>query len=270
MDPMTAMAIANLASSGIQMGVGAVQDKRADDILDNLVRPEQKTPESATKAVKLYESMTGKNAPGYSNAIENIDAGTARTARAIRGSAGSSQEALQALLSLDAQNKDSFRGLDANNDAFRTQMMQLYGQGLSMLGEYEQANFDWNQKQKFLEEAAAASALKNAGIQNQVFAADKALSTAAIPFGTKSDADLSSDNVVAAAKTANTTTAGATPNAEKTQAVLDLEEMLYGGTGTAYSNEDMGSNKSTSTQFDPTPILQFFSPNSKKSFYEFE
>ena len=255
MDPMTGLMIANLASSGIQAGVGAWQTKQAKDILADLDRPIQKTPESATKSVKMYESMTGKNAPGYSAAIENIDAGTARTARAIRGSAGSSQEALQALLSLDAQNKDSFRGLDAQNDSFQQRMMELYGSGLNMLAGYEQDNFDWNEKSKFLEETAAASALTNAGIVNKVNSADKALSTTAIPYEKSlTDNQLSSNDVSAMAKTANTaTTAGGGtegPATKQLETTVDgVDDLL------AYNNADLGTGKKSSVVTSPEPSI---------------
>jgi hypothetical protein len=170
MDPITMMAIqAGISAipSLIQGVQGIRQNKEANELLKNTKRPDMAIPTAATESLGIARNMASSfDMPGQANAEQALNQQLAGGINNATNLASSGPEALAAAVSLygnrmNAQN--TLAGQAAQNYMGRQQNLQNQ---LASYADLQQAQWDWNTKQKYLADAATASAMKQAGQTN--------------------------------------------------------------------------------------------------------
>jgi hypothetical protein len=183
MDPMTMMMLAKGVSSGIpaltQAGIGIWQNKKANDLMENLVDPVYEIPEAAKDSLSLARNNAGSRMmSGQTQAQQMLDQNYANTSEDIMEAAGSSNDALGALVKANAnmQGSQNELSMKAAQDYEKRQLDLT--RALAMMAGYEDKKFQVDVIDKFNRDSTAASAFKNAAINN-IFDATKTASGAA-------------------------------------------------------------------------------------------
>lgn len=132
----------------------------------NPVRPTYSVPGAVTEAVDTARMGANALFPGYGMAQNNIQGSTANAVRSAQ-QAGSGNNVLATIAAAQGNEANSMNSLAASNANF------LFGQRLNLQNAlfnragYQDKAWDYNQRQKYDEEAAAKAALKESGMQNQ-------------------------------------------------------------------------------------------------------
>jgi len=183
LDPMTAMMLAKGISSGVpalaQAGLGVWQGIQGKKMSENLVDPVYDIPDSAKESLGLARVNAGSRMmSGQTQAQQMLDQNYANTSEDIMEAAGTSNDALGALVKANAnmQGSQNELSMKAANDYERRQ--QDLTRALAMMAGYEDKAFKINVLDKFERDSSAASAMKNAAINN-VFGGIKTASNAA-------------------------------------------------------------------------------------------
>jgi len=164
-----------LVSLMVQMGptiyqglLGRKQAKEAEKLRNSLVRPEMPIQPSYQKALGMAEQAAGSRYMSNQRAIEQ---GIEQSGADLLGTASQSATSTQDLqnvlkkVSEDITKAKGNLGMQAASDYERRQLalQQMY----QTMGGLEQTQWDYNTKQKFDDDAAAAAALETAAITNK-------------------------------------------------------------------------------------------------------
>lgn len=159
--------LALLAPSILQTAIGGIQALAGQKRLGELERPVRTVSPAVQEGVarSRYLSQAGRR-PGSKEAREQITTTQAGAVSQIQKAGGTSGTTMAA--ALGAQKQAGRANLQENvlDAQFRYKMNTQFLQQLQNLAKEQQMNFQWNQAQKFAEEAGAAQALGEAGLQN--------------------------------------------------------------------------------------------------------
>lgn len=162
-----------LGSQMFNAGVTLSQSKKRPTLdIDTMT-----TPDAINRLVEISRMRQYENAPGYSQAQNQIGQSTAQTLKAI-SEMGSGSETLGTVGDIYAQNLAANRDLSVNNAMYKDQAEQQYLSALGLLGEQENQNFlfnteaglkefDWNKAKPYLALQQKASALQSMGLSSQ-------------------------------------------------------------------------------------------------------
>ena len=159
----------SLAPTAIKLGTGIAQMIKGNKMGKDNPRPEFEIPTAAIEA--LNSARVGASTFGMAgqDLMESkLDQNLANTTSDILGSATSSTDALAALVKAGGNRMASQTDLDiAGAQDYEQRKRELRGE-LKGMAEWQNLEFQTNEMQPFLDKAAAASALKGAGMQNVV------------------------------------------------------------------------------------------------------
>lgn len=161
--PLPLLAIPGL----IQAGVGLFQNLRGKNRADSLQRPERTTPNAIQEAVARTRlgAQSGRR-PGSDTAREGIGTTQAATVSQVGKAGGSAATTMAAALGAQANANKATQQQDTLDAQYRDQMNMQYLNQLQNLGREQAANWQWNEAQKFQEEADSARRLQESGLQN--------------------------------------------------------------------------------------------------------
>lgn len=159
--------LALLAPSILRTAVGGIQALAGQKRLGELERPVRTISPAVQEGVarSRYLAQAGRR-PGGKEAREQITTTQAGAVSQIQKAGGTSGTTMAA--ALGAQKQAGRAGLQESilDEQFRSKMNTQFLQQLQNLAQEQQMNFQWNQAQKFAEEAGAAQVLGGAGLQN--------------------------------------------------------------------------------------------------------
>jgi hypothetical protein len=166
MDPVTMMLLAQAIPTGLQLAKSYSQSQQAKE-LEKVGRPKYEIPEAVEQQVNqarylagmrelpgqnLMEAKLGQNTAKGISQLQNASANSADLASNIARIYGAQNEGVQNI------------GLKAGQN-WLGQQGQL-SNALRMLGQYQQQQWDYNQKQPYEEAKAAEAALREASYRN--------------------------------------------------------------------------------------------------------
>ena len=160
---MIGAALAGLGALG-KLGTGIFQGIKANKIDRNNVRPIQEVQQEYFKNVSDAEQAARMGMPlqQYQQALQNQQ----RNFNGVTTALGRSANSSAGLSSLLRASNDAALNLDVQNAQQRVQNQRYLAGQRGVLAGQKQNAFDWNQKSKYLAEAAKAQALRGAGAQN--------------------------------------------------------------------------------------------------------
>ncbi len=131
----------------------------------NPMRPTMGLADSTRQAAGIAQNMANGSMAGYGQAVANVRQNTASTVRAAQET-GSANNALAVVAAAGATEANALGSLDTQNARFKQTGQQFLAGQLNRQAGEEQRVWDWNNRQKYLEQAGAKSALTQAGAQN--------------------------------------------------------------------------------------------------------
>lgn len=157
------LALAGLGALGKGL-TGLFQGIKANKIDRNNVRPVQEVQQEYFKNVSDAEQAARMGMPlqQYQQALQNQQ----RNFNGVTSALGRSANSSAGLASLLRASNDATLGLDVQNAQQRVQNQRYLAGQRGILAGQKQNAFDWNQKSKYLAQAAKAQALRGAGAQN--------------------------------------------------------------------------------------------------------
>ena len=164
--PLGLIAMGASALPSIAQGIaGAFQFGKGNAM--NVVRPQYNVPNEVFEATANARQLAGANMfAGQQLAQNNINRSTANTINAAQQAATSSSGLLAAIGQANANENQSMNQLAAQAGQFKIQNQQALNQQLGQQAQYQDKAWDWNKKQKFVEESEAKRALMGSGMQN--------------------------------------------------------------------------------------------------------
>lgn len=163
------LALAGVGALG-KLTSGIFQGIKANKIDKQNIRPVQTIQNEYLQNVSDAEQAARMGMPlqQYQQAQQNQQ----RNFNGARTSLGRSANSSAGLAGLLRASNDASLNLDVQNAQQRVQNQRYLGQQRGILGQQKNNAFDWNQKSKFLAQAAKAQALRGAGAQNLMGAFD--------------------------------------------------------------------------------------------------
>ncbi len=163
MDPLTI----SLILSGAKAGFGALQAHKGNKLAKQAVRPSYQIPSAVNQYLANAQTMAqNQRLPGQSAIEENISGSTAQGVRAAQESANNPAALMATIAALNANQNNALTDVGVKGaEMQQNNQMNLQG-ALQNYAGYQDKAFDINQMQPYQQKAAAATALKGAGIQN--------------------------------------------------------------------------------------------------------
>jgi len=161
--PLPLLAIPGLISAG----VGLYQQIRGGQKAKNLKRPTRQVTAGTQEGVAMtrYGAQAGQR-PGSDLARERIAGTQAGAVSQVSKAGGSAASTMAAAIGAQAQANRGMQEQDVMDAQFQQQMNTQYLSQLQNLSREQAANWEWNEAQKFQEEADAARRLQESGMQN--------------------------------------------------------------------------------------------------------
>lgn len=271
-DPFTIMALAQAVPAVAQGVQGMVQNRKSNKLSEGLEDPNMPIPPAAKEALDIARAnASSRYMSGQLANQAKLDSQLANIMGSITQNSRSPQDAIAALTMLGAQGQQQQLGLgaDAARDYERRQA-DLRGELHNMQG-WENKQWETNVMEPFLRDAAAASAMKNAGINN-MYQGLKGAAGAAGTYGMGKYIDGLKTKDVTTTPAANTTPTESvkTPSysgPNGTQIDPKIIEFLQNGAGigntsmfTPSRNAAEGLNYMTSIPLSPSPSLMQTNP----------
>lgn len=166
-DPFTIMALAQAVPAVAQGVQGMVQNRKSNKLSEGLEDPNMPIPPAAKEALDIARAnASSRYMSGQLANQAKLDTQLSNIMGSITQNSRSPQDAIAALTMLGAQGQQQQLGLGADvaRDYERRQA-DLRGELHNMQG-WENKQWETNVMEPFLRDAAAASAMKNAGINN--------------------------------------------------------------------------------------------------------
>jgi len=142
MDPMTAMMLINAGLSVAQGVQGFAQQKKANEELKNLKRPDMAIPEEAKRALGISQMIASDRNQGLEQIEAGLDAGVANSIGQINRQGGSLADRLAAIAGVTA---------DANSQK-RAARFQAEQQNIGNLQNYQQALGQMANEQRMIQQ----------------------------------------------------------------------------------------------------------------------
>jgi hypothetical protein len=150
-----------------QAAVGGIQWLSGQNRANNLQRPTRQTSQAVLEGVATSKyGAQAANRPGAAMAREQIASSQAGAVSQIGKAGGSAVSALGAAVGAQQETNRSMQQQDIMDAQYRQQMQTQYLQQLENLAREQAANWQWNEAQKFQEEAGAARRQQESGLQN--------------------------------------------------------------------------------------------------------
>jgi hypothetical protein len=163
MDPISMLMF---VPSLVQTATGLFQSIKGNKI-DDIKRPERTTPQALTEAAAIAKNAyTAGRRPGSAEARERISGNQAGAVSQIQKAGGSATSTLAAALGAQKQADYSNIEQDVMDSQFNLSSMNQYLDVLNRVAQEQGINFEWNEAQKYQEDANAARYLKESGLQN--------------------------------------------------------------------------------------------------------
>lgn len=272
MDPFTIMALSQAVPAVAQGIQGMVQNRKSNKLSEGLEDPNMPIPPAAKEALDIARAnASSRYMSGQLANQAKLDTQLANIMGSITQNSRSPQDAIAALTMLGAQSQQQQLGLgaDAARDYERRQA-DLRGELHNMQG-WENKQWETNVMEPFLRDAAAASAMKNAGINN-MYQGLKGAAGAVGTYGMGKYIDGLKTKEITTTPAANTTPTESvkTPSYSApigTQIDPKIIEFLQNGAGigntsmfTPSRNAAEGLNYMTSIPLSPSPSLMPTNP----------
>lgn len=164
---------AAVVGAGVSIYKGVKQKQQAKDLMHDNPRPSEAIPQEELQNKQIAQNMALEGLPSeqYEQAKKNIQ----RQQAAAIAQAQDRRSGVAAIGSIQQGTNDAYGGLDAANAAARRQnQLGLINVNNQVAG-YRDKMFDWNQRQKYIENQNYAMGLLGAGNQNMYAGADKLL-----------------------------------------------------------------------------------------------
>lgn len=189
---MAIMLAAQLGPAAMQFFQGVKQKKEGEALAKTVKDPVFDIPDSAEAALANAErNASSRYMPGQTNLQTSLNQNTANVTSDILRTARSPQDALAALTAVNATNQKGQNeiGFQAAQN-FNQRQADLRGQQ-GIMSQWENKKWENDVLNRFLRDSAAASALKNAGIQNKYQGAKAAFGAVGSAAGPGGGMDLS-------------------------------------------------------------------------------
>jgi hypothetical protein len=151
------------AATGLLSGItGLFQKHRANQLEKQNVRPMYNIPQNINDNLAIAKSQANQGLPQYLRDLQNIGRNqnvTINTAQDRRGGLG-------AISQIQQGTNDANLNLDVKDAAYRIANMRNLMAQNQVYANYLDKQWDWNNKQKYLENAAAVRAMRTAGNAN--------------------------------------------------------------------------------------------------------
>ena len=164
-NPLLGLAV-TLAPSIYQNILGKKQAKQADDISPGK-RPEYEIPSAQKAALNLQRMLASSNAPGYTQAKEDVEAGGANALLQTMkfGTPNVAQ--------MYKNKTDALVDLNINNETYRERQLEGLTKGYEKYAPFQEKEFDINKMQPYNYALQQSMYLKDASIQNKYNALDQ-------------------------------------------------------------------------------------------------
>lgn len=155
----------------LSAGVGFFQKKQGNKLLSQNPYPTYAIPQEILANQQKAQNMANEGLPSeqYQLARKNID----RQQAAAINAATDRRGGIQAIGSIQQGTNDAYGDLDAKNAAARGQNERTLMDVNNTVAGYRDKAFDWNQKNKYLQNYGYAMSLLSAGNQNLIGGIDK-------------------------------------------------------------------------------------------------
>lgn len=158
------LAIAGLASAGIQAGVGLSQYIKGRK-LGKTQRPEYEIPQGAQDSLSLAKEMANYDRlPGAKEAEDEISAGSASAVRGIQETGMSSSSKLAAISAINTNQNKALRNLAVEGAKYRDVNKVRLGTAYDRMARYQDEEFNVNQMKPYLAAMDSSRRLKDTGI----------------------------------------------------------------------------------------------------------
>jgi hypothetical protein len=160
-----------LIGGGIGLVSGLFQKKKGNDILKQNPYPTQTVPNEVLESKEIAQNMANEGMPSqqYEAAQKNIQ----RQQSAAIAQAQDRRSGVGAIGAIQQGTNDASGQLDAQSAAIRRQNQLGLINVNSQVGQYRNAAFDWNQKQKYISNFNYGMSLIGSGNQNMMSGIDK-------------------------------------------------------------------------------------------------
>lgn len=184
--PLAIAGLASLASSGIKLGQGISQRRKARKLEEQLKErfgeegPISETPQAIQDATARSQALAGaQKAPGQAQAEMALRTSTGGAIGRARKAAPSASSLLSTIASVQGAEQRGMVALEGKAQQFRAAQEANVQRALAREGTYQDQNFVRNQLQPYQTALGEVSALRGAGRTNITNAATGALGTAA-------------------------------------------------------------------------------------------
>lgn len=163
--------IGGVVGAGTALIEGESQKSKAKKLLA-AQRPTQNVPQAVLENQEIAKQKATQGLPAaqYDLAMKNIQ----RQSNEAVANAQSRRAGIGLIPAIQQQQNDAQASLDAQNAAARNANIKTLMGVNNTVGGYQQQNFDWNQKQKYLQNYNYGMQLLGAGNQNIVGGIDRA------------------------------------------------------------------------------------------------
>jgi len=164
---MVPSALIPLLLAGGKAALGGIQALRGGQLAKGAKRPTYEIPSAVSEQVRIAKAQALNNRlPGQSAAEQAIQGSTQAGIRAAQETGPSNSSIMATIAALNANQNTASQNLATQGAQFQQGNIQNLQSTLGSLANYQDKKFEYNQQKPFEDKAAAAAALKGAGIQN--------------------------------------------------------------------------------------------------------
>jgi hypothetical protein len=166
-DPMTAMMLVNAGLSVAQGVQGFAQQKKANEELKKLSRPDMVIPEEAKRALGISQMIASDRNQGLEEIEAGLDAGVANSIGQINRQGGSLADRLAAIAGVTADANSQKRAARFQAEQQNIGNLQNYQQALGQMAN-EQRMIQQDQLNKYGQQVQSLQGMAGAGQQNMM------------------------------------------------------------------------------------------------------
>lgn len=168
MDPASAaMMVISAIPQGFKMVDGIRQNRQANRMMESNVRPTYETPEEVDRVLQIASLLAGRDEmPGQGLLEDKLGGMLANQVRDVRNVSTGSAGALNAISRAYSSNNEGMRDIAIKSAQNKQDMMRYLNEVLQYKAAFTDKEWDYNERMRYDETAATASALKQAGLTN--------------------------------------------------------------------------------------------------------
>lgn len=166
-DPMTMMMLVNAGLSVAQGVQGFAQQKKANEQMKNLSRPDMVIPEEAKRALGISQMIASDRNQGLEEMEAGLDAGVANSIGQINRQGGSLADRLAAIAGVTADANSQKRAGRFQAEQQNINNLQSYQQQLGQMAN-EQRIIQQDQLNKYAQQVQSLQGMAGAGQQNMM------------------------------------------------------------------------------------------------------